>query len=61
MKTDGYYIDSENMKAVPPMTPIQYYWHLWDGLNAKRGHGWDANPWVWVYDFEQIEKPEETQ
>ena len=23
----------------------------WDSLNAKRGHGWDANPWVWVYDY----------
>lgn len=21
---------------------------LWDSLNAKRGFGWDANPWVWA-------------
>ena len=21
---------------------------LWDSLNAKRGYGWDANPWVWL-------------
>jgi len=20
----------------------------WDRLNARRGYGWDANPWVWV-------------
>ena len=20
---------------------------LWDSLNAKRGYGWDFNPWVW--------------
>lgn len=26
--------------------------HLWDSLNAKRGYGWDTNPWVWVYTFE---------
>jgi len=26
---------------------------LWDGLNAKRGYGWDVNPWVWVYEFER--------
>ena len=26
---------------------------LWDGLNAKRGYGWDINPWVWVYEFER--------
>lgn len=32
--------------------------NLWDGLNAKRGYGWDTNPWVWVYTFERCEKPE---
>lgn len=29
---------------------------LWDGLNAKRGYGWDTNPWVWVYSFERVDK-----
>ena len=24
---------------------------LWDLINAKRGAGWDANPWVWVVEF----------
>lgn len=24
---------------------------LWDSLNAKRGYGWDKNPWVWVPRF----------
>ncbi|MPM52192.1 hypothetical protein SDC9_98948 [bioreactor metagenome] len=32
---------------------------LWDHLNEKRGYGWDKNPWVWVYKFERIERPEE--
>lgn len=27
---------------------------LWDSLNAHRGYGWDANPWVWVIEFERI-------
>ncbi|AVX04282.1 hypothetical protein MXMO3_01757 [Maritalea myrionectae] len=27
---------------------------LWDRLNAKRGFGWDANPWVAAYIFEVI-------
>lgn len=27
---------------------------LWDSLNAKRGYGWDENPWVWVYKFERL-------
>lgn len=37
---------------------IVRYGELWDKLNAKRGHGWDTNPWVWVYTFERAEKPE---
>jgi hypothetical protein len=24
---------------------------LWNGINAERGYGWDANPWVWVLTF----------
>lgn len=31
---------------------------LWDKLNAKRGYGWEANPWVWVYTFERCDRPE---
>jgi hypothetical protein len=27
------------------------YRRLWDSLNAKRGYGWDANPWVWAITF----------
>ena len=29
---------------------------LWEFLNAKRGYGWDKNPWVWVIEFEQALK-----
>lgn len=32
--------------------------NLWDELNSKRGYGWDLNPFVWVYGFEQISKEE---
>lgn len=28
---------------------------LWDSLNAKRGYGWDVNPWVWVVTFKRAE------
>jgi hypothetical protein len=27
---------------------------LWDKINGPRGHGWDANPWVWVVEFARI-------
>ena len=26
---------------------------LWTSINAKRGYGWDKNPWVWVVEFER--------
>jgi len=31
------------------------FYDLWDSINAKRGYGWDANPWVWVVKFKRIE------
>ncbi len=31
------------------------YRELWDSLNAKRGHGWDTNPWVWVIEFQRAD------
>lgn len=30
------------------------YRKLWDSLNAKRGFGWDVNPWVWVVAFNRV-------
>ncbi len=30
---------------------IEYFTRLWDSLNAKRGYGWDANPFCWVVAF----------
>lgn len=28
---------------------------LWDSINAKRGFGWDTDPWVWVIEFKFVE------
>jgi len=28
---------------------------LWDKLNAKRGYGWEINPWVWVVEFRRVQ------
>ncbi len=27
---------------------------MWDGINAKRGHSWASNPWVWVVEFRRV-------
>ena len=34
--------------------PKLSYRTLWDSLNAKRGFGWDTNPWVWALTFKRI-------
>jgi len=33
----------------------QHVKDLWDSINAKRGFGWDVNPWVWSIEFKVIE------
>lgn len=38
-------------------TAVAAYCNLWDGLNAKRGYGWEANPYVWVLAFRRMESP----
>lgn len=27
---------------------------LWDSINAKRGYGWNINPWLWVIEFNKV-------
>ena len=60
-------IEHEGLYCDPPYTKEHYayepgmriHWiKLWDSLNAKRGYGWDTNPWVWVIEFEKISKEE---
>ena len=38
---------------VPFGTAQTLFRELWDSLNAKRGYGWEQNPWVWVISFER--------
>lgn len=40
-----------------PRSDVWFY-ELWQTLNAKRGYGWYANPWVWAITFERISKEE---
>lgn len=38
--------------------PVDEFSMLWDSINSKRGFSWESNPWVWVVDFERIERPQ---
>ena len=47
-------VDAIPLAAVPRHGTLSRrvdFMQLWDKLNAKRGYGWDANPWVWVIGF----------
>lgn len=36
--------------CVPPPRRLCFK-YLWDDINAKRGYGFDVNPWVWAVSF----------
>ena len=38
-------------------SPKLLYSHLWDSINAKRGFGWKANPWVWAITYTPTTTP----
>jgi hypothetical protein len=43
---------------------LREYIDTWQKLNAKKDGGiyaWERNPYVWVYEFERVEKPENTE
>jgi len=33
----------------------EWFAFLWDSLNAKRGYGWETNPFVWVISFRRLQ------
>ena len=41
------FIDEHNARG--------HWANLWDSINAKRGFGWDKNPFVWALTFKKVE------
>lgn len=60
---DSRDIEEEGAMTLPEWTgpeafTLQDLWiKLWDSINAARGFGWDANPWVWAVTFKRVEVP----
>lgn len=46
----------DNAAAYTPKENIERFAAFWDSFSAKRGYGWDTNPWVWAYTFELVRK-----
>jgi len=55
--TDHYYCEepTHNTDGIHRCNPIGDFQLYWDSLNAERGDGWEANPWVWVITFRKID------
>lgn len=49
---------AEGVDAIPDapaaLSQRTSFARLWDKINAKRGYGWDSDPWVWVVRFQLI-------
>lgn len=57
---DPYEYQHPDYYNQPHMRGITYaisaFAGLWDSIYAKQGSGWDKNPWVWVIEFERVDK-----
>lgn len=52
----------EGTKEQFPPLAVDEFHKIWNATIKKPNldrYGWDANPWVWVIEFERYEKPEE--
>jgi len=38
-----------------PFFAREAFQKLWDSINAKRGYGWNENPWVFVISFKKVD------
>ena len=53
IKPDELFKEGTNERC-SPLIALWEFRALWDSLNAKRGYGWEVNPWVWVISFRRV-------
>jgi hypothetical protein len=39
----------------PAFSAVESFRSLWNSINAKRGFGWESNPWVWANSFKRVD------
>lgn len=52
-KAEGSQLLSHDGKTIYTPNYRAAFRVLWDSINAKRGHGWDQNNWLWVVSFKR--------
>ncbi|KKN18503.1 hypothetical protein LCGC14_0954990 [marine sediment metagenome] len=51
---DNHTFGLDNPACCMGLTPQIAFMRLWDRINAKRGYGWDVNPWDWALTFRRL-------
>ena len=62
-KAEGVTLRDNIVKENNPEFTHKYRWAfclLWESIN-KKTHPWESNPWVWVIEFERVEKLNEVK
>lgn len=57
IKPTGYFDFYENYlsEGYTDLVPYESFKSLWQSINSPAS--WEANPWVWVVEFERVERP----
>lgn len=51
----GHKILAHRLDVFGARTARSNFEMLWSSIHAKRGHGWDTNPWVWCVTFRRFQ------
>ena len=58
-ESEGFRTECGPLSSCPTCNISEFH-KAWDTRNAKRGYGWDANPFCWAIEFKRVEKGAES-